>query len=434
MTLLPSFSLSSLTLAVALTMAVPACQPRSHDDITPTPSPWPSPTPTPPPAPAPTDADLFTTSTLHDVSLTMAATDLALLREHYGENTFYSANLAWRDVTVPNVAIRSRGFDSRDPTKLGIYIDVDRYTRGQRFLGLRTLVLDNMRQDPAMMRESLASAIFERMGQPISRVAFCRLYINGDYQGLYEVIENLDSAFIDRVFGHDDGYLFEYQMLNRFDGQYLGDDLRPWKIMFEARTNGSEPDDVLYEPIRALFEAINAPEDVKGRADIERYMDLPQYVRFLAIERAMTDLDGLVGQWGMNNFYLYRDPGSTPHVFLPWDRDRSLVPELLTSSILDWVRENAVSRRALSYPDLYALYLDAADNTARTMIDHDWLPGEIDRLWALIQQAAYEDTRKPYSNTDVDNAIGWLRQIARERPARVRDEVAALRGAAQGVR
>ncbi len=419
-------------LALSLTLGAAACT-QQDDDLMPIQISKPAPTPTPLP-PSATADDLFDPSKLHDIYLTVQASDLAQLRERVHENTFYAADLTWESTVVRNVAIRARGANSRDPNKLGIYIDVDRHTRGQRFLGLRTLVLDNLVQDPSMMREVLAMAIFAKMGQPAPRAAACRVYFNHEYEGLFAVIENLDSVFIDWTFGSDEGYLFEYQMQERFDGDDLGGDLAIYKAMFEARTNGTESDAILYEPIRALFEAVNAPEDVKTRADVDARVNLEQFVRLLAIEKTMTEFDGLAGLWGMNNFYLYRDAGSDRHSFIPWDRDRSLVPELLGASIFDRVYENAVARRALSYDDLFTLYLDVAEDTARALADNEWLSSEVERVWSLIQPAAYADTRKPYPNLDVDDAMSWLRQIAVERPSRVLAEVGARRAAAWGVR
>ena len=46
----------------------------------------------------------------------------------------------------------------------GCAIDFNRYTTGQRFLGLTSLVLDNLWQDTSLMRESLAMAVYRRMG------------------------------------------------------------------------------------------------------------------------------------------------------------------------------------------------------------------------------------------------------------------------------
>jgi spore coat protein CotH len=78
------------------------------------------------------------------------------------------------------------------------------------FLGLRALTFDNVRQDPAMIREHLAMAMFRRMGLVAPRTAPARVFINNDYQGLYTMLEAVDRTFLTTWFGQDEGYLFEY--------------------------------------------------------------------------------------------------------------------------------------------------------------------------------------------------------------------------------
>src|SRR4051794_9268383 len=90
---------------------------------------------------AQTAADLFDGETLHELRLVMNARDLQELRDHYTEATYYPADLTWRDVRVPNVAIRSRGLGSRNPTKPGLKVDFNRYSDKQTFLGLESIVL-----------------------------------------------------------------------------------------------------------------------------------------------------------------------------------------------------------------------------------------------------------------------------------------------------
>jgi len=415
-----AFSMPGVTLALTLTLSSPACPLRKV--IVPT-----------PPPPTQTTGDLFDSSTLHDLRLSIRTEDLSDLRVHYGENTFYAADLKWREMVVHNVAIRSRGFDSRSGNKLGLLVDMNRDAPGQTFLGLESLVLDNLRQDPSMMREFLAMETFRRMGQPAPRVAFCRLYLNNEFEGLYAMVENIDKTYMTRTFGRNDGFLFEYNWMQRFDGEYLGNDLAQYRTLLEARSHRDESDWSLYEPIRAMFEGLNMSEEEKGRGDLQALIDLAQFVRVLAIEKTMTDQDGFAGYHGMNNFYIYRDAGSNRHSFLVWDRDRSFATDLLSASIFHDVDQNVFARRALSYDDLHALYISVAEDTARSMSENGWLSSEVERIWKLVGDAARADAHKPYTNVELDDAVAWLRQVASERPAIVMNEISAL-SAAQRVR
>jgi spore coat protein CotH len=146
-----------------------------------------------------TAADLFNPDVVQEIRLSINSRDNQQLHEHYQENTYYTADLSWQNLSVRNVAVRSRGTGSRNPVKIGLRVDFDRYTTGQTFLGLRSLILDNNWQDPSLLAERTAMAFFERLGEPAPRESYCRLYINNVFQGLYSIVESVDGPFLARV-------------------------------------------------------------------------------------------------------------------------------------------------------------------------------------------------------------------------------------------
>ena len=116
------------------------------------------------PALGQTAAELFDANAVQDIRLSVNTRDLALLRQNYQANTYYPADLAWKNLKVRNVGIRSRGQGSRNSSKLGLRVDMARYTTGQKFVGLSTIILDNIWQDDSMLREKLTFTMFEKMG------------------------------------------------------------------------------------------------------------------------------------------------------------------------------------------------------------------------------------------------------------------------------
>src|SRR5687768_1713107 len=101
------------------------------------------------PAGAQTTTDeLFRATTLNRVDLELHSADWAKLKENFQANTFYPADFKWNGQTVFNVGIRSRGRGSRNANKPGLKVDFDKYSTDQKFLGLKSLVLDNLTQDP----------------------------------------------------------------------------------------------------------------------------------------------------------------------------------------------------------------------------------------------------------------------------------------------
>ena len=386
----------------------------------------------PVPAAAQDAGELLDPSTMQEIRLTINTRDLRLIRERYSEDTYYTADLQWRNIRIRNAGVRSRGSASRNPDKLGLRVDFDRYVTGQRFLGLKSIVLKNLWQDGSFMHEALAMALFTRMGQPAPRESFCRLYINNEFQGLYGIVESVDKTFLNRTLGENDGYLYSYQIQEPFHGEYLGDDLAPYKARFEPQSHERETDRMLYQPIHDWLREANSGDDATWRERVEEYVDLPQFVTQVAIESFLAENDGLLGYYGMNNFFLYRPADSKRQRFLPWDKDNSfLLPDY---SILERADQNVLFSRAFAYSDLRNLFfqvLESAADSSEESASKDapgWLESEIDRIAALVAPSVEEDQRKSFSTEAFYESVVTMREFARLRPTLVRQQISEIRG------
>ena len=155
-------------------------------------------------------ADLFDDGQLHTIALTVHPRDWEELRANFMLNTYYPADLEWRGVRIENIGIRSRGTGSRSGVKPGLRVDFDRYTSGQRFLGLKSFVLRNNTQDMSNLHERLSMLIFRRLGEPAPRETHTKMFVNGEYAGLFTIVESVDKVFLARTFGEDSGDLYKY--------------------------------------------------------------------------------------------------------------------------------------------------------------------------------------------------------------------------------
>lgn len=377
----------------------------------------------PRPAAAQSAEEVFDATTLHEVRLLINSKDLQLLRANFTENTYYPADMVWGSERVRNVGVRSRGAGSRNGVKLGLRIDFDRYTSDQRFAGLSSLVLDNLLQDPSMVREQVSMAFFNRIGVPAPRESFCRLFINNEYQGVYALVEEIEPEFVDRTLGEDDGYLFEYHWVTPFRGEDLGT-LDAYKPLFEPRNHESDSDNVLYGSISDLFREA-ATTDATTRERIERFLDVPSFITLIAAENFLAENDGLLGYAGMNNLYMYRFTGTTRQRFLPWDKDNTFLQ--IDFPILSRLDDNALSRQLLAFEDLRAQYLDTLATCARAAAEEDWLLNEITRSSALIADAAHQDTHKLFSNEEFDAGVEFVKAFAAQRSPFVLSSLTGVR-------
>lgn len=396
----------------------------------------------PAPVRAQTADDLFNAAAMQRVDLLMNSQDWAKLKENFQENTYYPADLRWNGQAVRNVGIRSRGLGSRSATKPGLRVDFDRYASDQAFLGLKSLVLDNLTQDPSGVRESVTMRFYARMGIPAPRESFTRLYVNDQLIGLYAIVESIDKDFLARTFGEidgdtqNDGYLFEYNYIVgapwRFE--YLGGDLAPYAERFDAKTKENKSDAEKWGPIEELVRLSNETSAEALPGALESRLDLPAFVRYLAAQNFVAEPDGFTGYDGMNNFYFYRLENDTKHVCLAWDEDNAF--ETADFSLTTRHDENVLVRKLLGSGAWRAQYFATLNEAAASAAQVDegqtegWLAAEIRRQLDLVATPMREDPSKPYSNEDHAAARETLLAFPAARITYVTCESARATGAA----
>ena len=309
----------------------------------------------------------------------------------------------------------STGLGQPQPGKFGFEVSFDRYTSGQTFLGLKSLVLDNLWQDASLFRESLGMAVFRRLGQVAPRESFARLYINNELQGVYGLTEPVDELFTTAGYRRDDRATvrvpLRHAVLRPVPGRRRG----TVSALVRVRSETTDTDAMLYGPIRDLFREANAIDDPLWRERVDSLIDLPQLLTHIAIQGCLANIDGFMGYAGLNNFYLYRFAGSVRHRLFPWDEDFAF--NAIDSSI---TRRGdapvAFIDRAMAEPDLKAHFLDQAYRCADRMDEDGWLAAEIDRRVALVGPAILADTKKQFSNESFLADVEFLRSFAVLRP------------------
>ncbi len=364
----------------------------------------------PPSAAAQSADDFFNGDVVQRVDLNLHSADWEKLKQNFQSNEYYPADVVWNGITTRNVGIRSRGNGSRSGTKPGLRVDFDRYSLQGTFLGLKSFVLDNLVQDPSAIHETVAMKFFARMNIPAPREAHARLYINGEYAGLYAVVESIDKSFLARVFGEingdtqNDGFLYEYNFIDRWTFNYFGSDLQPYQIRFDPKTHENATDENKWRPIETIARLATDLASDRYLEQLDPKLDLRALVRYVAVQNFVGQNDGFLGYDGMNNFYLYRKENSDQHVFLAWDEDNAFWgSEFPIDARHD---ENVLFRKAMEVGELRDLYYATLVEAARVAETPDegsatgWLESVVRRQLDMVGDAIGEDRNKPYSMDD----------------------------------
>jgi hypothetical protein len=302
--------------------------------------------------------------------------------------------------TIDRVGVRLKGnatlrtLDEKPSFKIAF----DAYDGDQRFFGLEALTLNNMEQDPTMLRERLAYGVFRAAGVPAPRTGYARVYLNGELLGLYANIETVDDVFLARAFADPSGGLYE--------GDY-GDDLHPTHVW---RFEQDEGDDAQRSDLLALTQWVHRDGDVPFY-DPATLLDTDEFLSFAATEAVVGHWDGY---WIAHNYRVYHEPTLDRWSFLPWGVDQTFRQRIEPFDQISYL-----TGRCRDSARCLVDYVARAREVVELMETLD-LEAEVDAVAAVIDDAAREDPRKSFSNGVMDRRRETLLAFVKERPAEMR--------------
>ena len=178
--------------------------------------------------------------------------------------------------------------------------------------------------------------------------------------------------------------------------------------------------------------------------------DLDALIMHWAAENFLADFDGMFGDWGMNNFYLYQFENQNRWQFHVWDKDNTFAyptedqpRRAIEFDIFRHLDQNQLIRRGINCTGGTREYLNAllriADNVVEQLpIDQSpddrrgWMEREIAKEYNQVKDGVYADAVKPYTNDDFERSVQYMLAFARERSTFVREAVARARAGTSG--
>jgi hypothetical protein len=275
--------------------------------------------------------------------------------------TFLFDNGELRD-TVTDVGFRLRGNTSRYSPKKSFKVSFNTYAPGRDWYGLEKLNLNGEHNDPSVIRAKVAWDLLRAIGVPAPRANFVRLYINGDYFGVYANVEHIDEEFAESRFGNKDGNL--YKCLWPADLTYLGPDPDAYQLtngtrrVYELVTNEEEDD---YTDLAHFIDVLNNTPLADLPCELEPIFNINTFLRAMAFDVLAGNWDGPL--FNKNNFYLYHNEATGQLEYIPYDLDNTFG--------IDWFSINWAGRNmyAWGHPDeprpLYWRILDVPVYRAR---------------------------------------------------------------------
>ena len=321
------------------------------------------------------------------------------------DHQYGMANVTIGDEAIYEAGVRYKGngtfFAGHAAGKYSFKIDFNEYHDAVEFRGLKKINLNNNVMDPSMLREALSYELFREAGVPASRTGWARLYLTVDgqadrkYLGLYLLVEQVDKRFLKRVYGSSKGLLVKPSTFGAF--RYFGDDWEKYAAAYFPKT---EPLPAQQRRLIDFALLVQTAADVEFEAAINDYLDMDEFLSFLAVNVILSNLDSFLA--GTQNYYAYLEPTSNRFQLLPWDLDISFgafpllgTPDSRRDLSVDRPQvgegSNRLIERVLSIPIYKQAYHARVEQLMDTIFDEKKMRSQIDTAADFLRPLVAEE-------------------------------------------
>lgn len=410
------------------------------------------------------ESRLFNTGEVLTVNLLMDEDDWQSLLDNAISEEYVSCDVEVAGETFCRVGVRAKGNTSlsaivSDPTtdRYSLKLEFDRYVDGQTCFGLDKLVLNNGYADATCMKEALIYDMFACLGADVSLYNYARVSVNGEYWGLYLALEAVEDSFLLRNYGTGSGALYKPDSMNGGgpgggapDGARGGrggrvpDDMQQPEGGFPDMDGGgganlNYTDDAL-DSYSTIWEGevtdsgksdhrrvVTALKNIAQGSELERYMDIDNLIRYMAVHIFSVNEDSLSGSMA-HNYYLYESGGRLN--LLPWDYNLALggmgrggdATDVINSPIDGAWRGTDFFDTLLADGDCRAAYHAAMEQVA-DYLENGAFEEFYTRTRGLIDELVAADPTAFYTYEEYQAAAETLRQVVTLRGQSIRGQL-----------
>ncbi|MBE5822270.1 MAG: hypothetical protein E7311_06790 [Clostridiales bacterium] len=183
---------------------------------------------------------IFNTEEIIDINIIIDEADWQDLLNNAISEEYYSCNVVINNETYSNVGIRAKGNTSlstiandTETDRYSLKIEFDQYVDGQSLYGLDKLILNNNYADATNMKEAIVYDMFEYLDAEASLYNYAKIYVNGEYWGVYLALEAVEESFAIRNYGVGYGELYKPDSMEMGGGNRENGDNKNFEDMLE---------------------------------------------------------------------------------------------------------------------------------------------------------------------------------------------------------
>ncbi len=298
-------------------------------------------------------AFVFNEDTVRTYNILIEENALAFLDADPMKEEYVNADIEFLGDTIRNVGVRYKGSagswsgcvegDKKVCIKLATKVKFNRDGfEDRRFFGLKKLQFHHMHHDRAQMKERLTYWFYRNMGIPAPRAVHVRLLINGEINGLYVLVEQIDGRFARANFDDGDGNIYKRHYPLTWSGMSpegiwgYYESVTPDNVLdAKLETNSDDnPNFAIIQGFEADLERAESVDDIKDV--FYKWLDVDNWVRQLLIARVTNHWDNIYFQSrGGHNSYWLEEPTTQKLYVIPWDTDMSTFT-IVESMLPEW--------------------------------------------------------------------------------------------------
>ena len=328
------------------------------------------------------------------------------------ETYIYADSIRINGTSFDSCGVRYKGNSSYNPSnqKNPLRLELNTIKANQDYQGFTDIKLSNGYKDPSMIREILTYQILENY-MDCPRSNFARVYINGQYRGVYTNNESIKDDFNEAHYYADDTYFKCNPVGGAGPGGGTSPDLKYLGTDSTSYFNGYELQSTYgWNRLVTLCNTLN-----NDFQNIESTLDIDRAIWMLAFNNVLVNLDSYNGAF-RQNYYISWDKNGR---FVPtvWDVNMSFGgfpggtgSGAFTPSALDpFSNSTSVNHPLIQQIMANPLYKRMYMAHVRTMVQEMFESGQYETwaqsLMALADSSVQADPYKFYSYNQFLNSL-----------------------------
>ncbi len=248
-------------------------------------------------------------------------------------------------------------------------------------------------------------------GFPAPRCTYAKVSYNGNYCGLFKIVEQVDKKFLNTHFGNKDGNLFKGDPNGTLEWKGAGPSA--YYNDYELKTNEAVND---WSDLVDLIRVLNA-DPATFASEAGTVFNVSSYLKMWAMNNLFVNLDAYY--YLAHNYYLYHNTGTGQFDWITWDVStvcgvfplwsETKAVNLDLFYIPKFEDSRPLSKNLLHHDGYRLEYLQYVCSYLYNDLDPSKLFPKIDSLAGRIREAIYAepDSNQMYREDQFENNLGY---------------------------